>query len=155
MSLLLISIPSQVSLSYSNLQMDSFSSSLYFIFIFMATPAAYGSFQTRGWIWAASVTYATAAPMPDPLTHCTGARDRTQASPVTWGTAVGLLTHCTTTGTPRCFDFYLCAIYVHIAARSLLLIQISRWVSFSSQPHLLSTVSSQSRNSTDIFSKKN
>lgn len=34
-------------------------------FFFSAAPATYGSFQARDGIWAADVTYATAAAMPD------------------------------------------------------------------------------------------
>ena len=40
------------------------------LFIFMATPAAYGSSQARGQIETAAVTYATASTKPDPSCIC-------------------------------------------------------------------------------------
>ena len=36
----------------------------------MATSMAHGSFQARDQTWAMAMTYAIAAAMPDPLTHC-------------------------------------------------------------------------------------
>ena len=47
--------------------------SYFFFFFFLATPTAYGSFQARDWIQAASqTTYAaTAVALPDPSIHCT------------------------------------------------------------------------------------
>ena len=41
-----------------------------FCFFLMAVPMAYGSSQTRGWIWASAMTYAATAAMLDPLTYC-------------------------------------------------------------------------------------
>ena len=42
------------------------------LFIFMSTPAAYGSCWARNRIWATAVTFAAAAAMVDLLTHCAG-----------------------------------------------------------------------------------
>ena len=54
-------------------------------------------FPGQGSIQATALTYASAAAMPDPLTHCTGPG----IEPVTRAAAVGLLTHYATAGTPR------------------------------------------------------
>ena len=40
------------------------------VFKFMVTPMAYGGSRAREWIGAIALTYATAAAIPDPLTHC-------------------------------------------------------------------------------------
>ena len=46
----------------------------------MATPVAYESSQTRGWIQAMAVTYATAMKMPDSFNPLCGVGDQTLTS---------------------------------------------------------------------------
>ena len=45
---------------------------IFFFFIFMAIPTAYGSSWARDWIWAPADTWTTAAAMLDSLTYYTG-----------------------------------------------------------------------------------
>ena len=70
----------------------------------MVAPKAYGSCQTREWIWGAAATYATATVMLDPLTHCAGWGIKT-VSVATWANIDGFLTHCPTAGTPKMLIF--------------------------------------------------
>ena len=42
----------------------------FFLSFFLSTPVAYGISQARDWIQVSDATYAAAAAMPDPLTHC-------------------------------------------------------------------------------------
>ena len=48
----------------------------------MDAPTAYGCARARDWIWAAAVTYTTAAAVLDPLTHCSELR--IELPPVQW-----------------------------------------------------------------------
>ena len=60
-------------------------------------------FLARDWIRAKDAFFATAAAMLDPLTHCTRARNQTQASAVTWATMIRFLTHSATARTPKIY----------------------------------------------------
>ena len=50
-------------------------------FSFMAVPTAHGRSWARDWIRAALATYATAAAMPEALTHCPGLEIKLTLSP--------------------------------------------------------------------------
>ena len=79
-----------------------------FAFIFMATPAAHGSFWPRDWIQAAASIYITSvAILQGRFNPLHQVRDRTRTPEGTWATVVRFLTHCTTVGTPDLLCFWL------------------------------------------------
>ena len=61
------------------------------IYFFTVAPMAYGSSQSRDWIWALATTYTAAVARPDPWMY----RWSGMAS-----AALGFLTHSATVGTP-------------------------------------------------------
>ena len=64
----------------------------------MATPKAYGSSWARDWIQVRALIYTTAVATPDPLTFWI--RIKLSAT-ATQASAVRLLTHYATVGTPK------------------------------------------------------
>ena len=125
---------------YTTLSFFLFSSIFFIFLLFLAIPAAYGSFQVRDRIKTRAATYATASALwiVNPLCQ---ARDWTCTSSATWAAAVRSLTHCITAGTPYHMFFIHPSIGGHLGCFCVLAIintavvnmamQISFWVFIS------------------------
>ena len=98
----------------------------------MAAPTAYGSSQSRDWIQAVAVSYATAVATDGSFNLLHQAGGQTHTSAVTQTTAVRFLTYCATVGTLNTADLKLLLCFANIYTT-----KVNAWQNIQKPPVIL------------------